>query len=1110
MGELGRGGMGVVYKARQLSVNRPVALKMILAGQLASDADVQRFRLEAEAAANLDHPNIVPIYEVGEHQGQPYFTMKLVDGANLGRRLPEMRRNLKGAVRLVAQVARAVHHAHQHGVLHRDLKPANILLDVHDVPYVTDFGLAKRVRDADHQPGESLTQTGAIVGTPNYMAPEQAAGKKRLTTAADVYGLGAVLYTALTGRPPFQGEELLETLRQVLEQEPVRPGTLNPAVDPDLDTICLRCLEKEPARRYPSAAALADDLEHWLADEPIQARSSGVVERFLKWVRRQRTLAGLWSLCLLLTLVALASQFGVDWRVTVPSLLGVWLIVILLVLRRQSLLRDAEERQATEQQAADQQAAAAPTPLTAPPSLAKILRTRIRWDHILWTGWVVIVVSPLFLLMPPPLAIPVAFVAPFGFLALGGGLICLVLPIRAGLLGWSQPSAGVPPPTASAAPVPATRAIPTWSKIVLACPGLLVSPFLLLAGLKLIPFSTVLFFGLGPFVALLGSVSLMGSIAVMRLSKRPPSENPPLPALAPGGSSTPAPAVGSSRRETLRRLILLLSPVILFGGLALLADRGLIPSWVPFAFVGVTIASGIGIIAWYTPEALRHGPNAAYKPIGLQAHGTPTRPMSFGRRLSIGGAFGMVLGPLLAPRLAFIFGVRLQSNVGLMLLGGGIGAACGALSASQFWGRVALGTVVGLLGLPFLAGIMLGESASRHLLLVTLLLGTVIGAVWGALSVAYRKTQVGAGLSATAVSLTQLPSQAQSDWMFVRSDWWLRFAVPAAVLAVVGLVLAGRQEKRSAPAGVGYLFYLLMMLAAIGVVCCAAVLSGEIGLLLGGTVGRALGEVSGVVVGGMLAGSLFTTPSSNWRAEVRWHAASRKWWAGVCGALALGVATSLWLRAADGPKVVPRRGQIQQPVRPGRDASVAPDGRTRLTHTANLLRLFDVASGKELRRFVGHTDAVTVMAFSPDGLTVLSGSSDGTLRLWDVQTGTEVRCLAPDRGKVHAVAFSPDGRHVLSGHGDGTACLWDAETGRELRRFERHRSPVLALAFSRQGRWAVSGDARATVRWWSVDSGRQLGVCRVLLVQSLAVTPDDRKIVVNAYPAPVWELELPE
>jgi WD40 repeat protein/tRNA A-37 threonylcarbamoyl transferase component Bud32 len=302
--KIAEGGMGVVWRARQVSLNRPVALKMIRAGELATAEEVQRFRFEAQAAGNLKHPNIVAIHEVGEHQGQQYFSMDLIEGGSLADAVGRLQESAQMA-RLMAVVARAVHYAHQRGILHRDLKPANILLSRSTggppvagelqagrlcyEPHVTDFGLAKKVASE----AESGQAASGIVGTPSYMAPEQAAGRPGLTTAADVYSLGAVLYELLTGRPPFRAGTMFDTLVQVMEQEPERPRRLNPRVVPDLETICLKCLQKDPQRRYESAAALADDLERWLAGEPIQARPSGTRERVIKWAKRRPAAAAL-------------------------------------------------------------------------------------------------------------------------------------------------------------------------------------------------------------------------------------------------------------------------------------------------------------------------------------------------------------------------------------------------------------------------------------------------------------------------------------------------------------------------------------------------------------------------------------------------------------------------------------------------------------------------------------------------------------------------------------------------------------------------------------------------------------------------------------------------
>jgi WD40 repeat protein len=322
LGVLGRGGMGVVYKARHARLNRVVALKMVLGGGHASPEDLGRFLAEGEVVAQLQHPNVVQIHEVGQHDGLPFFSLEYVEGGTLAQRLRGKPQPPADAARLVEQLARAVHAAHQRGIIHRDLKPANVLLSGEpaasaagsgtprtgphpaadaagspSVPKITDFGLAKRDAGGSH-----LTQTGAIVGTPSYMAPEQAEGHRHVSAAADVYALGAILYECLTGRPPFQSPTPLETVHQVVSQEPVSPTRLQPGIPRDLETICLKCLHKEPARRY-SAAALADDLGRFLRDEPITARPVGRLERTWRWCRRHRLAASMIATSVLLLLV---------------------------------------------------------------------------------------------------------------------------------------------------------------------------------------------------------------------------------------------------------------------------------------------------------------------------------------------------------------------------------------------------------------------------------------------------------------------------------------------------------------------------------------------------------------------------------------------------------------------------------------------------------------------------------------------------------------------------------------------------------------------------------------------------------------------------------------
>jgi eukaryotic-like serine/threonine-protein kinase len=296
--EVGRGSQGVVYRAHQKSLNRTVALKVISVGQWASKAHVKRFRREAEAAASLNHPCIVPVYEVGEREGACYFSMRFVEGGQLDGMARRTPLSVRHAAELIAKVARTVHYAHEHGIVHRDIKPGNILLDSKSEPHLTDFGLARLAETES-----TITRTREVIGTPSYMAPEQAAGETtQVSRATDVYGLGAVLYQLLTGHPPFAGGTSYETVRLVLDTEPRSPRVLNCKVDRELSTICLKCLEKDPKRRYSSALALAEDLEHWLKHEPIQARRTGIFTRGRKWLRRKPALAAVISLSFALAL----------------------------------------------------------------------------------------------------------------------------------------------------------------------------------------------------------------------------------------------------------------------------------------------------------------------------------------------------------------------------------------------------------------------------------------------------------------------------------------------------------------------------------------------------------------------------------------------------------------------------------------------------------------------------------------------------------------------------------------------------------------------------------------------------------------------------------------
>jgi len=301
--EIGRGGQGVVYRARQKSLNRIIALKVIGLALWATEAHVKRFRMEAEAAAHLDDPRIVPIYEIGERDGACYFSMKFIEGGQLDKIIGSELMPGRKVAELMAKLAHTLHHAHQNGVLHRDVKPGNILLDAKGEPHLTDFGLARLVETES-----TVTRTLEVLGTPSYMAPEQAAGNNtHLTSATDVYGLGAVLYQLLTGHPPFAGSTTYETVRMVLETQPRQPRLCNPKVDRDLETICLKCLEKEPARRYASGQALAEDIERFLRNEPIRSRRSSQLEHVWRWCKRKPLVASLIAALILVVAIALTS-----------------------------------------------------------------------------------------------------------------------------------------------------------------------------------------------------------------------------------------------------------------------------------------------------------------------------------------------------------------------------------------------------------------------------------------------------------------------------------------------------------------------------------------------------------------------------------------------------------------------------------------------------------------------------------------------------------------------------------------------------------------------------------------------------------------------------------